>query len=145
MKYGAELPMEKTYFFWNYSCTDWGRSGPPLEISNLSNSPGKIPENSPFPFENKVIVPTHASTHPPPSPRGKIFWICACYWFHLYSLASIFMDFVTIKISMISKFVANDLINSLLIHYVIGNRTLLNIILLWSNLAIKSRKISTGT
>lgn len=32
---------------------------------------------------------------------------------NLYSLASIFMDFVTIKISMISKFVANDLINSL--------------------------------
>lgn len=77
-----------------------GRSGPPLEISNLSNSPGKIPENSPFPFENKVIVPTHASIPPPPGGN-------------LYSLASIFMDFVTIKISMISKFVANDLINSL--------------------------------
>lgn len=54
---------------------------------------------APFPFGNKVIVPTHASIPPPGG--------------NLYSLASIFMDFVTIKISMISKFVANDLINSL--------------------------------
>lgn len=56
----------------------------------------KIPENSPFPFW-KQSYSSNPRIHPP----------------NLYSLASIFMDFVTIKISMISKVVANDLINSL--------------------------------
>lgn len=69
--------MEKTFLeithAWIYARGEGGgRSGPPLEISNLSNSPGKIPENSPFPFW-KQSYSSNPRIHPPPPPPGEIY------------------------------------------------------------------------
>lgn len=54
-----------------------GGAGPPLEIANLSNSPGKIPENSPFPFwKSYTVVPTHTSISSPPHPGENFLDLC---------------------------------------------------------------------